>query len=345
MDIDDYGTIYVGCEGGFGYLEPNSLGKMQYVSISAKYDSTIIKTTPIIWRVRVVNNEVYFNALNVLYRYSPYKKEAKSDLEKIKSWYPKSNFYIGFSLYNKFYICEKSTGLLEMINDSLTLVKNGEFFIKKAIFSMEPASLENDNEILITTKKKLYKFNPSQNSNNASAITEFNTLFDSIFESSEIYCCVTLPQKKYAIGTISNGVVVIDSLGNIIDIISKQNGLNDNTIWALKYYDRNIWMVTNNGISRVEIISPFRMLNEYNLLDGAVTSINKFNNNIYITTNSLGAYFLNTEKSKNQIPTFEKLETISETWITYNFFDTKKNTNDLIRKFIKYFTGYFFPNK
>jgi len=332
LSIDDYGTIYVGCEGSFGYLAPNSVGKMQYNSISSKYDTTIIKSPPIIWRTRVVNNEVYFNALNVLYRYSPYKTDAKSDIEKIKVWYPKVGFYIGFSIFNKFYIVEKSSGLLEMKNDSLVLAKNGEQFIKKAIFSMEPASLENNsNEMIITLKGKLLKYFPDKDTTNqVSAISEFNTQIDSVFEIKDNYCCVTLPGKKYAVGTISNGVIIIDSLGNICDYISKQNGLTDNTIWNLNYYDRCLWITMNNGISKSEVISPFRIWNENNALEGAITSLLKFNNNIYVTTNSMGVSYLKVSKFNGIIPAFEKIKTISEAWELFNYKNIKTKTNVLL---------------
>jgi len=262
LAIDDYGTIYVGCEGAFGYLAPDSIGEMRYNSISAKFDTTIIKTPPVIWRVRIVNNEIYFNGLNALYRYSPYK-QSKNEYDKIKVWYPDVSFYIGFSVFNKFYIVEKSRGLLEMQNDSLILAKSGESFIKTAIFSMEPASIENKTEeIIITLKGKLLKYNPNSDSN---VLTEFHTQIDSVFETKDNYCAVTIPEKKYAIGTISNGVIVIDSLGNICDVIFKQNGLQDNTVWYLNYFDRCLWMAMNNGIAKSEIISPFRIWDENNL--------------------------------------------------------------------------------
>jgi len=332
LAIDDYGTIYVGGEGAFGYLAPDSLGSMQYNSISAKYDSTIIKTTPIIWRTRIVNNEVYFNALNVLYRYSPYKKDAKTDLDKIKVWYPKLNFYIGFSVFNKYYIVEKSRGLLEIINDSLVLAKNGEQFIKTAIFSMEPSYLEqNNNEIIIATKSKLFKYNLNADTTNGkSAISAFNTQIDTIYEANDNYCCLTLPEKKYAIGTISNGIIVIDSLGNICDVISKQNGLQDNTIWAFNYYDRCLWIAMNNGISKSEIVSPLRVWNDKNSLEGSITSITKFNNNLYITTNSLGTWYLPEKIYDGIIPKFLKLETISEAWALLNYYDKINNINFLL---------------
>jgi len=327
LDIDDYGTVYVGCEGAFGYLAPDSLGNMQYNSISAKYDSTIIKTLPIIWRVRVVNNEVYFNALKVLYKYSPYKKDTKTDNDKLKSWYAETGFYIGFSVFNKFFIIDRSKGLMEMKDETLVLVKNGEKFIKTPLFAMVPNTLNsNANEIIITTSEKLYKYNPNADTtNNRLAITEFKTQLDSVYEKKDYYMTETLPENKFALGTVSNGVIVIDSAGNICEIISKQNGLQDNTVWYLKYYDHCLWMTLNNGIAKSEIVSPFRIWNDYNSLEGSVTSITEYNNKLFVTTNSLGVWYLNKEKFNGTIPTFTKLETISEAWELINYKVNKTN--------------------
>ncbi|OQX81420.1 MAG: hypothetical protein B6D64_02005 [Bacteroidetes bacterium 4484_276] len=60
LAIDSSGTIYVGATGAFGYLAPDSLGKMQYNSISAKYDTATIKVFPDIWRVRILNTNFFW---------------------------------------------------------------------------------------------------------------------------------------------------------------------------------------------------------------------------------------------------------------------------------------------
>lgn len=104
LAIDNNGTIYVGTSGSFGYLAPDSIGTMQYYSISKKSDSKITKKIPDIWRIRILNNQVYYNAFDALYKYEPYKNTDNIN-EKITVLYPPKRFFLSYVVnFNFFFI-------------------------------------------------------------------------------------------------------------------------------------------------------------------------------------------------------------------------------------------------
>jgi serine phosphatase RsbU (regulator of sigma subunit) len=322
LAIDKTGRIYVASEGAFGFLEPNSIGKMQYRSISSEYDSTIIKTIPNIWRVRVLGDDIFFCGLDVFYKYSPYKIKKN----RIKAWYPKVMFFMAYSVNNKFYIQESSQGLLELKGDSLISVIPEKVFNGLAVFSMLPGLNEkNPEEILIITNHSFLKYNPKQDTTGGkSNCQRYRTDAEEFIQRNYIYDAEKLPGNKIAIATITNGMMVIDNNGKVTDVINKKNGLQDENIRTLKYYDNSLWLALNNGITQVEITSPFRIWDYNNKFKGGIEDITRFYNELYVATN-IGIYYKDSSFNINmgEISSFIKLNAYltSECWQFLHYFD------------------------
>ncbi len=59
LGIDNNGTIYVGAVGELGYLKPDDFGKLQYVSLSNKIDTTK-RDFNNVWKTLFYKNHIYF---------------------------------------------------------------------------------------------------------------------------------------------------------------------------------------------------------------------------------------------------------------------------------------------
>ncbi len=327
--IDDNGIIYVGASGAFGFLAPDSLGKMQYNSISANYDTAILKVFPNIWRTRIVNNEVYFAGKGAIYKYSPYKITDHIN-EKIKAFYPTRKFFLSYATNNKFFVQDATEGLSIIRDDTLMPIPglNG----LSVIYAMLPGVGENNpDEILIATKDELLTYDPNADTTNGGLIlSHFQTAADEFFKTNLIYDVIKLPGSYLAVATLSKGIVIIDYQGNIIDYVNAQNGLQDETVLSMSYFDNSLWLTLNNGISQVEMPSPFRFWDTKNEIKGNIQTIHRFNNTLYLATTE-GVFYYDTAFNKNMcgLPLFHKTEGgYREAWCFLKFYD--KSSNDTI---------------
>jgi hypothetical protein len=76
-----------------------------------------------------------------------------------------------------------------------------------------------------------------------SALSKFSTEADSTVASS-VYSSQLLSDGNFAIGTVSNGVFIIDNEGKMKYHISQNRGLSNNTALCLfEDADRNLWLV------------------------------------------------------------------------------------------------------
>jgi len=105
-------------------------------------------------------------------------------------------------------------------------------------------------------------------------------------------CALTLPGGNIAVGTKNRGVYVLTQHARPVLHLSVRNGLQNNRVNHLFLDDyNNLWIASENGISRVEISSAYSFFKRENGLDGKVTSIVRFNGAIYAST-STGTYLL-----------------------------------------------------
>jgi len=313
LAMDENGTIYVGGTGGFGYLSPDSLGLMKYHSISSMYDTSVIKTPPNVWRTRLLNGEVYFSSFHALYRYSPYKKGTENKNKKIKVWYPKKKFLLSYVVNDKFYIQSAKVGLLEMQSDTFKLILDPDQLRRRVIFEMIGGlSKQNPNEILIALSDGMIKYNPD---NDGEVLCNFTSKVDNLIKENSLYDIEVLPYQQLALSVLGKGVVIINYSGEIVDVINVQNGLQDETIWKMVYHDDILTLCTNNGISFVEIHSPFRLWDENNGINGSIEAINVLNEKFYIG-GSGGIFYTDVyrDSSSYEIPIFKKVgDSISTT--------------------------------
>lgn len=83
------------------------------------------------------------------------------------------------------------------------------------------------------------------------------------------------------------------------------------------YYDKNnsLWVALANGISQIDILSPFRFWNDDKGVNGTFSDIARLNEYLYISTGS-GVYYTNSkETSRFELNSFNSVEgAFEQTW-------------------------------
>ncbi len=272
IDVSPEGTVYVGSQGDFGYLSPDSTGTLRYVSLIDHVAATDRDFSGV-WGTHVSESGVYFQSQERLFRW---------DGSKMYAFASDSQFHTSFVVNNRFFVREKGVGLLEQVDETLRLVPGGEAFQSLQIFVMAPFL---DGRILIGTRTGFFLYD-------GFSFTPFQTEADKFLPEMLYHGCA-LPDGYFALATRGNGVLLMDSQGKLYQVLDKSGGLPDDWVNFL-YLDRQdgLWMaLESKGIVRVEARSQLSVFNQNLGLDGSINNILRHKGTLYTAT-STGLYYL-----------------------------------------------------
>jgi serine phosphatase RsbU (regulator of sigma subunit) len=281
------GRVYVGSENEMGYLAPNSIGEMSYVSLMP-FIPEKFADFQVVWNVFTRGDEVYFQTDNYIFVW---------DGKAIRIISSKVRIHSFFLLDNEFYARLDGVGLTRLEGDSCRLIPKGESFAKRSVYGMIRL---DSSTFLIASESRFFKLKHSSKNEEDWTLNSFTTHADKYLEKYGIFNTVLFETDKISIGTWGGGSVVINLKGELEYIVDKNYGLQDQIIQQ-QYLDEkgNMWLALSKGISRIEVQAPISLFNNQNGLQGTIQSITRFNNRIYAATNVGVSYLYYQAKGLN----------------------------------------------
>lgn len=282
MAISGDGRIYVGKQGDFGYFEADSIGSLKYHSLKKSIPEGY-QNLGETWKTYIIDDEVYFCTFSYIYVYNKHSIRVVEHNEVLD---------VSYNTGNSIYTHVPQVGLHVLKNNDVLPLPFTSFFADKTVSGV--LSL-NTAELLITTSRNgIFKTDHS-------IIKPWNVALNKLFSETFINCTILLSNGNIALGTQNNGIYIVDQDGKIILHMDKERGLLSRTILSL-YEDlnNNLWVGQNNGISFIELKSPFRIINEEAGLPGTGYSALQKNNQLYLGTNN--GLFIHNEKGIEIIP-------------------------------------------
>ncbi|WP_426670557.1 ligand-binding sensor domain-containing protein [Mucilaginibacter sp. McL0603] len=264
---DGKGKIYAGSFGEFGYWENNKNGKLQYHSLNQLVPKQYQPINEEIWKIYVDDGQVIFQSFGSIYIYRHGK------ISVLKGPNP---YLFLFKTDGRYFVEQVNTGLFELKNDKLEYIPGSNIMGNSGVLSVLPLSA---NKFLIgTARNGLFIYDNRQ-------IKPWNTQASDFLKTYQLNNGVLIG-KYVAYGTILNGVIIMDTLGNVVQQINKSSGLQNNTVLSLFIdNEQNLWAGLDNGIDRIEINSPLYFYFDKTGLFGTVYSSIIYNNKIYLGTN------------------------------------------------------------
>lgn len=272
--IDQDNRIYVGSQRDFGYFSPNEKGQLIYTSLadslSAKYrdfDET--------WKVFGMDNKIYFCTFNEIFIYDG------KDIVTVSS-----NFQLEVSFLheNQLYTQEWGKGLSKLHENELQLIPGGEFFKEKRISNI--LKYDNSSWLISTFTNGVFIYENGE-------ISSFEVDSSINLPQLIINYSTRLANGLIALGTQNGGLIIINKQGELIYRIDQGSGLKDGTVnFIYEDLQGNLWLTLNNGISRIDLNSPFSRLNDRIGLSGSGYAAYKSKEALYLGTNN-GLYQYN----------------------------------------------------
>ncbi len=287
LSKDRDGKIYYGGLGDFGYLDKDSLG--------ATYEHSLLEFVTKekrnffdVWSIQITNDGIYFQARERIFRLKKASKGNSVTWES-KAWEPQTHFMYTFSLNGDFYVHEQNVGLLKMTGDSLVLVPGSGFLGQDRVQVILPYFDDTTQGNNASPKKYLAgTFTHGMYIWDGKSFTPFKTEIDSLIRQYMLYKGILI-NGNYALSLLGYGLVIINPHGKILQQISRSTaGLISNIIYSM-YADSNgdVWLGTDNGVSKIELNSPFTYFNTQNGIDATPLSVARLpDGSLYVGTNN-----------------------------------------------------------
>lgn len=264
--IDEKGRIFVGQQNGFGYLEPDEKGRLQYRSL-VDLVSMEDRNFEEIWRIHLTDFGVVFQSYTHLFIYRNNQISSIPLKNKLKF-----SFYVNGHLW----VQDEKGGLLEYRHGHFFELRGVESLTDKEVWAVLP--LYSNRVLIGTANHGVFVYDGEQ-------LTAWEGVGNDFLVENQIFSAAKFQEAYYAFGTIQNGILITDEAGNIIQHINKKKGLQNNTVLSIGTdRDDNLWLGLDNGIDYIDIGSPFTFMFDPEGLGATYTSL-VHKGKLYVGTN------------------------------------------------------------
>lgn len=269
--------IFTGSFEEFGFWEENDYGHLVYQSLSDLIKPQISANEEI-WQILSYENKVIFRSFSSIYVY---------DFKNVDRIQP-SSAVISLNLVdNDLLVSTLNNGIYKLENKNLVPFFSDEVLKDTKIISIVK---KEDQYLILTSLKGSFYLN-------AKNLRPTKFAFNNEIKQHQLNKFSKLENGYMVFGTIKDGVYIANSKGEIKFHISKENGLLNNTVLG-QFLDQNdnLWLGLDNGIASIDLKNTSYFFNDVSGKLGAVYDIVKYQDLLYIGTNT-GLFYL--DKSNN----------------------------------------------
>ncbi|MCL7754457.1 triple tyrosine motif-containing protein [Polaribacter sp. Z022] len=284
--------VFTGFYMDFGFWTKNVYGNLVYNSIAKKENIKMLEDEQI-WSIIEIDGWVLFKSLERIYLYNLDSKEVKIIESEFR--------IITLSKVNDvIYFQEANKGLFKIENGVPKLISDHKVLRNNIVVEI----FEKNEKLLILTQKAGFYFLDE------GEIVRWETPSEAKLKDVTVYSAKLLKNNDYALGTISDGFILLNSDGEINYQVTQKSGLNNNTVLSVfEDIDNNIWLGLDNGVNSINSTSPFKIYNNNDFIGTIYASI-VFNNTLYLGTNQ-GLFY----REKNSKESFKLVEdTQGQVW-------------------------------
>lgn len=265
------GRIYVGGIGEIGYLAPDAAGRMSYVSLLDRVPEADREFADV-WSTLATAQGVYFTTFKKLIRIgAPGPAQV---------WRAGTSFHIAHMARERLYVREVGRGLMQLVDDQLQPVPQGERLADEKIAAVLPwprTDGSGDDALLIGTRTKGFFLLED------GRLRRWQTEADAVLESGQLYTAIRLADGRVAGGTLMAGVVLFDAKGRLAGRLERSTGLPGPTVYSLLQDRRgSLWLAMDKGIVRADVAAPLTQFGPLSGVQGNVIAIHRHQGILYV---------------------------------------------------------------
>lgn len=275
--------VYIGYD--FGFVDKLNNDNIQHFNSGIKAYNPSVRS----FLIDSLNNKVWICAIDNLYMLQNNKVIGISEIQNNLNIFPrriinsnKGGYWIG-----------ATKGLLKMFVDKVTYDSYGSKDFVGMIFDLVE---EKNGVVWFCTLNGLWKYSKG----NFQYLGTENSLLAHAGSS------LILNPVDSSVWMGTNGAGIVVKSKQRVYQITKEDGLISNSIHQLFYYNKNIWVATRQGLSRIELgdgkFSIQNFTNANGLPTNEVSSVCEFKNIVYVGTSKGLTIFDKVNISENKTP-------------------------------------------
>jgi len=269
-------TLFTGSYEEFGRWDRDFSGNLVYTSLSAGIDRSLFRNDDF-WKIWIADSLVYFQSFTSIYVYNYHT------IRKVPS---EQSFLFLQKVRNEFLIQQMLGSICRFDGSGLQPIPGSECFKNTDVRVILPVG--ETGYLMGTAENGIYRYD-------GKTFKDWNPSFSKIVKENELNCGILTSGGRYYWGTISGGIFVTDANGTVLNHISSENTLQNNTILSLMEDDSgNIWAALDQGISCISYMNNMSCYIDPDGNLGAVYSAALWNKTLYIATNQ-GVLYIETE--------------------------------------------------
>lgn len=260
--------IFTGAYMEFGYWMENTKGKLEYTSLTPKFPGNISDGEQF-WHMEHVGEILVVQSFEGLYIYNLKTEE----ISRVKTPPLITNLFKG---ENSVYFQVAGEGLFTIKNTQPELV-----ILPDILGDIELMHVSRQGNLLnlISRSGFFYTWNGETLTPNKVELSEK-------IRNKSVFSALTLKDHSLLLGTVEDGIYYINEQGDILYHFNQLNGLANNTVLKL-FLDEaeNVWAALDNGLSVINLDTPFKLFEDNNGYLGSVYASYKTDKYLYVGTN------------------------------------------------------------
>ncbi len=261
--------IYAGGQDDFGYFSPDQNGKISFTSLKTLLSKNNYSFTDI-WNIVTAGNDVFFRSKEKIFQYNGYSITA----------YPAPTEWTFLGCSNNTLIAQDlQKGLMKFNNGLWTnYLENSPLppdFIVSSMFAFG-----TDSSFITTITSGFYVLYKDK-------LTPFRFAGFNPLQNQRILTAIPVTRDWIAVGTNMNGCYVVNKKGEIIQNLSRKDGLQINNILTL-FLDRdnNLWLGLDDGIDFIAYNNAIKHIYPEKLNEGKGYTSLIYQDALYVGTSN-----------------------------------------------------------
>jgi DNA-binding CsgD family transcriptional regulator len=261
--------IYVGGQDDFGYFMPDQNGKLFFTSLKSLLSNKDYSFTDI-WNLVVMGNDVFFRSKEKIFQYNGYSITT----------YPASSEWEFLGLGNNTLIAQDLKNGLMKFNNGLWSSYLEDSPLPPGFIVSSMFSFGSDSSFLTTITSGFYVLHNDK-------LTPFQFVGFNPLQNQRILTAIPVTSDWIAIGTNMNGCYVVNKKGEVIQNLSRKEGLQLNNILDLFLdKDNNLWLGLDDGIDFIAYNNAIKHIYPEKLNEGKGYTSLVYQDALYVGTSN-----------------------------------------------------------
>lgn len=280
--------IYSGSFMDFGYWIRDLKGVLNYHSLSETHKMGLLEDEQF-WNILHFDDWILFQSYWRIYIYNT-KTES---LQYVES---QDKITKSFEIKGTIYYHKRDRGIFYIKEGKEQLLTDDPVFKKNNVIQMH---WQKNGLTILTDRSGFFNYSESN-------LSPWNAS-NKILNRYTVYSGVKLNDGTYVLGTISNGVLFLNENGTLLNNISQDNGLYNNTVLSVfEGQENNLWLGLDSGVSLINLRSRIKVFKDVSGAIGTVYGSTVFEGQLYLGTNQgLFVRELNTDDTFSLVPSTE----------------------------------------